>query len=87
MKLSIMLSLGALLLLNGCNIELEKKKKKESYTFTENGCTTGTLTFNNHGELCAGLKNDVLNSHCAWSSRKAHYEKHCGSDWALYYNN
>lgn len=89
MKLAQWILIAAGLTLTACNVDLGKKSKKEKfgYNISENGCHTGQHSFGSKAEYCAGLKNDTLNNNCAWSSRKGYYERDCGSDWALYYNN
>lgn len=86
---AILLAGAAALALTACNVELGKKENKEhfGYDITENGCPTGKHSFGSKSDYCSALKNDVLNNNCAWSTRKGFYERDCGSDWALYYNN
>jgi hypothetical protein len=61
----------ALWLASGCGTE----DKKFTYELSENGCSTGSHTFESLEEQCAALKNEDINHGCAYGMRKSHYEQ------------
>lgn len=84
MKIIFALSLALSFAVIGCNQELKKNEATLAYDFDENGCKTGAHSFDSKSAYCAGLKDDVLNNGCAYSTRKAEYEANCGTDWAFW---
>jgi len=45
-----------------------------TYELTENGCETGSHTFDSKTDYCEGLRSNNLNKGCAYSLRKYTYE-------------
>lgn len=55
-----------------------------SYELSENGCTTGKLTFPSPELLCEALKDDGLNNNCAKDLRRLKFQSsHCQGDFDL----
>jgi hypothetical protein len=52
------------------------------YSYNENGCKTGEQTFTSRAALCAGLRDEELNSHCARVLRLREFESlQCKGDF------
>jgi hypothetical protein len=70
--LAMSLALGALAF--GCG-----SSDSRNYTFSENGCSTQTHTFDSQAAYCQGLQSESLNNFCAQDMRKAAYLRDCGA--------
>lgn len=53
------------------------KDSSYSYELEQNGCKTGSQSFDSKDAYCAGLKDDRLNKNCAYSLRKSEFEQNC----------
>lgn len=55
----------------------------EKYSYEVNGCKTGAHVFKGNSaeevkaQICKALQDEDLNHGCAYSVRKAHYERRC----------
>lgn len=47
------------------------------YEYPGTGCTTGPQRFVRRDQYCAGLRNDVLNNHCALQNRYNSFREYC----------
>lgn len=80
LRLSRPLAAGLLLgLAAGCSFSSSSSSKEESwtYSFTENGCSTGSHHFSDKASYCAALRDEGLNRGCAKRAREKAYEDEC----------
>ena len=49
-----------------------------TYQLNENGCDTGSHTFNTRADYCAGLNDETLNNGCALDLRQQLIQQNCG---------
>jgi hypothetical protein len=64
MKVFAQLVFG-LVLVMGCQISKKSEKNDRSYSFSENGCNTGSVSYRDQADLCDALKDPGRNRDCA----------------------
>lgn len=81
-----MLIAAALVGLVACSSE--HKESKSTYQFQENGCDTGSHTFeggnqeDTRRQFCTALQDGNSNNGCAEATRQAEFEQNCpGQKW------
>lgn len=56
--------------------------ENSNYSYTENNCPTGTISYHSRDELCNALKDDARNNHCAQGMRYERFKQDCsGYSW------
>ncbi len=70
------------LFLGACQAEIKSEEKDLSYSFTENNCPTGKVTYSDTTDYCNALKDDARNNYCARQSRYEKFKNECpGQQW------
>ena len=56
------------------DVDRTRETRDLSYSFEENGCATGKVTYSDDSDYCAALKDDSRNNNCARRLRATMFE-------------